>query len=138
MNLPRILPLRALSLALCAPILALSPISAHALPFDAVADAPLLVPVLPFLDMVAVGADPLLGAAALPQALAQARGRNGVTADAALDAVVSGNSATHVNTGSNTISDGSFANMSGLPVVIQNTGANVLIQNATVINLQVR
>jgi hypothetical protein len=26
--------------------------------------------------------------------------------------------------------------MSGIPVVIQNSGANVLIQNATIVNLQ--
>jgi hypothetical protein len=52
-----------------------------------------------------------------------------------LGGVVSGNSAINVVTGSNTIDAGSFANMSGLPVVIQNTGANVLIQNATVINV---
>jgi hypothetical protein len=38
----------------------------------------------------------------------------------------------------NVISGGSFANSSGLPVVIQNSGANVLIQNATVINLQLQ
>jgi len=55
--------------------------------------------------------------------------------EAHLSGVVSGNSATNVTTGSNSIDTGSFANMSGLPVVIQNTGANVLIQNATVINV---
>ena len=46
------------------------------------------------------------------------------------------NSATNVVTGANSISAGSFANMSGIPVVIQNSGANVLIQNATIVNLQ--
>ena len=46
------------------------------------------------------------------------------------------NSARNVTTGSNAISTGSFANMSGIPVVIQNTGANVLIQNAVILNLQ--
>jgi hypothetical protein len=49
---------------------------------------------------------------------------------------VANNSATNVVTGSNVIDAGSFANMSGIPVVIQNSGANVLIQNATIINLQ--
>jgi hypothetical protein len=52
---------------------------------------------------------------------------NGTTAD---------NSARNVNTGDNTISSGSFANMNGLPVVIQNSGANVLIQNAVILHLQ--
>jgi hypothetical protein len=53
-----------------------------------------------------------------------------------LDGVVTGNSATNVNTGANVIDSGAFSNMSGIPVVIQNSGANVLIQNATIINLQ--
>jgi hypothetical protein len=41
-----------------------------------------------------------------------------------------------VLTGNNTITEGSFSNASGLPMVIQNTGANVLIQNATIVNIQ--
>lgn len=52
---------------------------------------------------------------------------NGTTAD---------NSARNVNTGDNTISAGSFANMAGLPIVVQNTGANVLIQNAVILHVQ--
>jgi hypothetical protein len=65
------------------------------------------------------------------------RGRaDTVLNDTKLNGDVANNSATNVNTGSNTIDSGSFANMSGIPVVIQNTGANVLIQSATVINLQ--
>ena len=56
--------------------------------------------------------------------------------DTKLNGDVANNSAFNVQTGSNTIDSGSFANMSGIPVVIQNSGANVLIQNATVINLQ--
>lgn len=47
-----------------------------------------------------------------------------------------GNSATDVSTGSNVISAGSFSNMSGMPLVIQNSGANVLIQNAVILHLQ--
>jgi hypothetical protein len=53
-----------------------------------------------------------------------------------LSGVVTGNSAVNVVTGSNTIDAGAFANMQGIPVVIQNSGANVLIQNATIVNLQ--
>lgn len=65
------------------------------------------------------------------------RGRaDTVLNDTRLGGEVANNSALNVNTGSNTIDAGSFANMSGIPVVIQNSGANVLIQNATVINLQ--
>lgn len=71
--------------------------------------------------------------------LEQARGGDGGTAsDTRLSGTVSGNSATHVATGANIIQSGSFANASGVPIVIQNTGANVLIQNATVINLQLK
>lgn len=69
--------------------------------------------------------------------LGHERGRaDTVVNDTKLNGDVANNSATNVNTGSNTIDAGSFANMSGIPVVIQNSGANVLIQNATVINLQ--
>ncbi|MEO5660196.1 MAG: hypothetical protein ABIQ90_10410 [Polaromonas sp.] len=56
--------------------------------------------------------------------------------DMQLAGTTAGNSATHVMTGTNDISAGAFANMSGLPVVIQNSGANVLIQNAIILNLQ--
>lgn len=51
---------------------------------------------------------------------------------------VSNNRAVDVVTGSNAIREGSFANVNGLPVVIQNTGANVLIQNSTIVNVQLR
>jgi hypothetical protein len=56
--------------------------------------------------------------------------------DMELSGVTADNTARNVTTGSNDISSGSFANMSGLPVVIQNTGANVLIQNAVILHLQ--
>jgi hypothetical protein len=69
--------------------------------------------------------------------LAHERGREDtVRQDTRLNGDVANNSAVNVQTGSNSIDTGSFANMSGIPVVIQNSGANVLIQNATVINLQ--
>ncbi|MBC7505529.1 MAG: hypothetical protein H7267_07385 [Sandarakinorhabdus sp.] len=78
----------------------------------------------------------LPGQAVSRQKLAAERGKADLgRSEANLGGVVSGNSATNVTTGSNIIDAGSFANMSGLPVVIQNTGANVLIQNATVINV---
>jgi hypothetical protein len=68
--------------------------------------------------------------------LEQSRGGADTRNDMKLDGVVTGNSATNVSTGANTIDTGAFANMSGIPVVIQNSGANVLIQSATIINLQ--
>ncbi len=74
-----------------------------------------------------------------PVALATLEGMRGGAAvhnDMDLNGVTSGNSAFQVQTGNNSIDAGSFANMAGLPVVIQNSGANVLIQNATIVNLQ--
>jgi len=59
-------------------------------------------------------------------------------ATATLGGTVGGNVANNVTTGFNVIDNGSFSGASGLPVVIQNSGANVLIQNATVINLQLQ
>lgn len=56
--------------------------------------------------------------------------------DMQLSGTVANNSAVNVMTGSNHIADGSFTNSSGFPMVIQNSGSNVLIQNATIINLQ--
>lgn len=46
------------------------------------------------------------------------------------------NVATDLSTGSNSISSGSLSNSSGIPILIQNTGNNVLIQNSTILNLQ--
>ena len=58
--------------------------------------------------------------------------------DMRLSGTVGGNSAVNVVTGANNITDGAFSNASGLPMVIQNSGANVLIQNATIVNVQIR
>ena len=78
-----------------------------------------------------------LGEAAPAGRLETARGGSDtITSDTRLGGVVANNSAQHVTTGANSIASGSFSGAVGLPVVIQNSGANVLIQNATVINLQ--
>jgi hypothetical protein len=76
------------------------------------------------------------GPAAELSQLEQSRGGTDMHSDMKLDGVVAGNNAVNVVTGNNTIDSGSFANMSGIPVVIQNSGANVLIQSATIVNLQ--
>ncbi|QYF95888.1 hypothetical protein KY495_02835 [Massilia sp. PAMC28688] len=70
--------------------------------------------------------------------LATARGTGGVSLSTTLGGAVTGNTASELVTGANTIAGGALAGASGVPVVIQNTGANVLIQNATVINLQLQ
>lgn len=76
----------------------------------------------------------------VPMASSQLDGARGgfdvVKNDMQLSGTVANNSAINVMTGSNHISDGSFTNSSGFPTVIQNSGSNVLIQNATIINLQ--
>lgn len=53
-----------------------------------------------------------------------------------VDGRVDGNTASNIVTGTNSISDGSFANSAGISTVIQNSGANVLIQNGMVVNVQ--
>lgn len=53
-----------------------------------------------------------------------------------IDGVVDDNTANQIVTGSNSISDGAFANANGLNTVIQNTGANVLIQYATIVQVE--
>jgi hypothetical protein len=84
-------------------------------------------------------ADAPFGDAATDELLDSARGGSDrTTIDTTLNGSVSANSATNVATGSNIIEGGSFAGMVGIPIVVQNTGANVLIQNATVINLQLK
>lgn len=59
-----------------------------------------------------------------------------VVSDMRLHGTVADNAAINVLSGGNSIADGSFSNASGIPTVIQNTGSNVLIQNATILNVQ--
>lgn len=69
--------------------------------------------------------------------LATHRGGASITnSEMTLSGLTAGNTAVNVVTGANTIGMGAFANMSGLPLVVQNSGANVLIQNAVILNLQ--
>lgn len=58
--------------------------------------------------------------------------------DMKVDGVVGNNQAYNLVTGANVIAQGSFSGASGLPMVIQNSGNNVLIQNATILNLQMK
>jgi hypothetical protein len=82
-------------------------------------------------------ASALFGAPVPATQLEAARGgAAAMAASATLHGAVAGNSASQMVTGANTIASGSFAGAAGIPIVIQNTGANVLIQNTTVINLQ--
>jgi hypothetical protein len=63
-------------------------------------------------------------------------GKSIVDNNVLIDGTVEGNTADHVVSGSNAISDGAFSNASGINTVIQNSGSNVLIQNGMVVNVQ--
>jgi len=65
-------------------------------------------------------------------------GTETVINDLKLSGTVADNAAVNVTTGTNTINGAAFSNASGLPIVIQNSGANVLIQNATIVNVQIK
>ena len=84
-------------------------------------------PVNPF------GSRPVSGAT-----LSAKRGGASVFSDAELKGVVSNNVASHLTTGMNVISEGAFSGSSGLPLVVQNSGNNVLIQNSTIVNVQLK
>jgi hypothetical protein len=65
-------------------------------------------------------------------------GADVVLNDIRSDGVVRDNQASNLTTGNNWVTDGSFTGATGFPTVVQNSGNNVLIQNATIINLQVQ
>lgn len=68
--------------------------------------------------------------------LDQLRGRQTVFNTNDVDGQLYNNEVISNVTGSNFVGDGAFAGISGFSTVIQNSGNNVLIQNATVLNLQ--
>jgi len=82
------------------------------------------------------GASMFGSAAMADEQLDQLRGRQTVFNSNEVDGQLYNNEAVSNVTGSNFVTDGSFAGMSGFSTVIQNSGNNVLIQNATVLNLQ--
>ena len=51
------------------------------------------------------------------------------------DAKLNHNTVNSSITGDNSISNGAFTNLTGFATVIQNSGNNVIIQNATIVNL---
>jgi hypothetical protein len=109
--------------------------SAPVAPGDGAAPAPATV-VAPPAAVAATAPADSFGVAMSPEQLDAHRGGDALIGQNYLTGTVSDNIASRVSTGSNSITDGSFANSSGLSSVIQNTGANVLIQNATVLNVR--
>ena len=63
-------------------------------------------------------------------------GKTTVINEMQVDGTVHNNSATNTVSGSNFISNSAFSNASGLPVAIQNSGNNVSIQNAYIVNIR--
>ena len=100
------------------------------------AQAPVLVlesPV-PVLPVVAVSE---LGHAVAVDRLSALRGGDGSQTENLIDVdgSVDDNTAHHITSGTNSIADGAFSNASGINTVIQNSGSNVLIQNAMIVTV---
>jgi len=53
-------------------------------------------------------------------------------------ATVEDNVAQNVTTGNNTVSGNAFSNVNRVPMVVQYSGNNVVIQNSTILNLQLQ
>lgn len=70
--------------------------------------------------------------------LQQLSGGSDVIQKMMLTGTVSNNQSDHLLTGDNALDGGSFNGAAGLNTVIQNTGNGVLIQNATIVNVQVQ
>ncbi|UNK49958.1 hypothetical protein MNR01_02650 [Lysobacter sp. S4-A87] len=81
--------------------------------------------------------DSAMGQSIDVEALADMRGGADIVEnDVLLEGRVEDNTANRVVTGNNALGGGSFVNSNGINTVIQNTGANVLIQNGMIVNVQ--
>lgn len=86
----------------------------------------------------ATEADALFGRVISDGELASQRGGDVHVNENNATGVVQDNVARNLTTGNNTITESAFANSAGIPMVIQNSGNNVLIQNSTILNLQLQ
>lgn len=77
-----------------------------------------------------------LGASVDNATLADLSGGTLIWQDTNLTGTMSNNNVDHVVTGDNVIMGNSLSGATGFPTVIQNSGNSVLIQNATVLNVQ--
>lgn len=84
--------------------------------------------------------DGLFGAAVPAEQLAQHRAGEAKLElnKMGLHANLEDNQSLNTLSGSNHITAGAFAGASGLPVAVQNSGNNVIIQNAFILNLDVK
>lgn len=84
---------------------------------------------------------PLTGFSSAPvseKTLDHQRGGTNTMNDMELDGVVGNNHASNLVTGQNIVTDGSLTGNAGLTTVVQNSGNNVLVQNATIVNIQLQ
>jgi len=81
------------------------------------------------------GADPLFGKVALSeQKMSEMRGGSAISESA----VNTGNSCDYcIINGTASITGNAFQNAAGIITVIQNTGANMILQNSTVVNVSI-
>ena len=84
------------------------------------------------------GALPGFGASVTPAVLADLSGGTNVAQNININGSVSNTTTQDVGTGMNWIGGGAFGSAAGLPMVIQNSGISVLIQNATAVNVQMQ
>jgi hypothetical protein len=81
------------------------------------------------------------GAPLAAQALDQHRGRENSTLEMSWqenNGTVEGNRAINTVNGANIIRDGAFSHSNGLPITVQNSGNNVLIQNSVILKLDMQ
>ncbi len=84
--------------------------------------------------------DPALGASLPDTALASERGGSAFPVNNIneLNAQLYDNQAAGNVTGTNSVSGSAFAGISGFATVVQNSGNNVIVQNATILNVQLK
>ena len=100
------------------------------------AQAPVLVRASPAPELPVVAVSELGHAVAVDR-LSALRGGDGSQTENLIDVdgSVDDNTAHHITSGTNSIADGAFSNASGINTVIQNSGSNVLIQNAMIVTV---
>ncbi len=80
-----------------------------------------------------------LGAALPNSALSDERGKAITSTNTnKVDGELYSNNASYTYSGGNAVTEGAFSNSTGLFTVIQNSGNNVLIQSATILNLEIK
>jgi hypothetical protein len=77
-----------------------------------------------------------LGRSVDTDALARLEGGTDISEQITLNGTMSDTTTEDVGTGFNSIDGSAFSNAVGVPMVIQNSGNSVLIQNATIIDIQ--